>query len=373
MKRITSLLLIMILALAMTCACGKEQEQEATEETARSEEETEEEEENEEEEETEEAETEEDDETHTEEPEPDEPEAGEEEAGSDKQDTLDPDDYAVRSIENNMSEKELAGIEKKLNSMGYYGFLRSLYTDPTEIKLEEVFYNGAGLDPDNGSPSEKVKKAYLKATGDDEIYTDITTISGKEVRDYVKKTTGHDLSEMKYPLDDWVYLEDYDLYCCEHGDTNMMNVEVSSGHKEDGEYTITYYNGTDGNYCVTFADENGTYRFISNVPEWFALDPTNGGETGQSMITDGMLIPDSDSRKLTEDDLKGLDAEELRIARNEIYARHGRIFADKELQEHFNDMEWYHPTVKAEDFDESSLNDIELYNLNFISEYEKNS
>lgn len=39
------------------------------------------------------------------------------------------------------------------------------------------------------------------------------------------------------------------------------------------------------------------------------------------------VLPDSANRKLKKSDLKGLSKEELRIARNEIYARHGRILA----------------------------------------------
>ena len=30
----------------------------------------------------------------------------------------------------------------------------------------------------------------LKETGDEEIYTDLTVVSGEDVRDYVKQTTG---------------------------------------------------------------------------------------------------------------------------------------------------------------------------------------
>lgn len=275
-----------------------------------------------------------------------------------------------KDVSNNMSEKERRQVEKKLNSIGYYGFMLSTYTDPTEIDWNEVFYAGAGLDPDNGSPSAEIKKAYLEETGDEEIYTDLTVISGRDVKDYVKKTTGHDYSEMKNPLD-WVYLKDYDLYANEHGDTNQIRIEATAGHYENGEYTITYTHISEIDYCVTFTDEGGTYRFISNVPQWFAIDPTNGGDVDQTTITDGMLLPDSDSRKLTEEDLAGLRLDELRIARNEIYARHGRKFADSKLQEYFDQMDWYFPSVEPEAFDESILNEIERYNLIFIREYEK--
>ena len=177
---------------------------------------------------------------------------------------------------------------------------------------------------------------------------------------------------MRHPLD-WTYLKDLDLYAEEHGDTNQVYIWVMEAHHEDGEYAVTYV-GTDPDdeKCVIFTKEkDGTYRFIANVPAWCAKDPTNGGDVDQTTITDGMLIPDSDSRKLTEDDLKGFDKEELRIARNEIYARHGRKFSDKKLQEHFNKMEWYFGTIDPGDFDDSSLSKIELYNLDLISEYEK--
>ncbi|MCR4806626.1 MAG: YARHG domain-containing protein [Lachnospiraceae bacterium] len=100
-------------------------------------------------------------------------------------------------------------------------------------------------------------------------------------------------------------------------------------------------------------------------------DPANGGDIDQSDSTDGMIIPDSDRRKLTDDDLKKLDIGELRLARNEIYARHGRMFKAEDLQTHFGAMDWYMPSVEADDFDERILNEYEKYNLELIGKYEK--
>ena len=45
----------------------------------------------------------------------------------------------------------------------------------------------------------------------------------------------------------------------------------------------------------------------------------------------GYIFYDSDSRYLTGDELSGLSSWELKVARNEIYARHGRLFKDNEL------------------------------------------
>ena len=223
----------------------------------------------------------------------------------------------------------------------------------------------------NSTPTPpKIRKEYLKATGASEIITDITSVSGEDVRNYVKETTGYDYSEMKYPLD-WVYLEDQDLYMFEHGDTNRISIQVTGAMRDRDEYIVTYYGYDEPEGCVIFKEAGGKYRFISNLPRWMVEDPTNGGDVDQSMITEGMILPDSDMRKLTEDDLKGLDADELRIARNEIYARHGRIFTDKKLREHFEPMEWYFPTTEPADFDESILSETERYNLDLITKYEK--
>lgn len=38
------------------------------------------------------------------------------------------------------------------------------------------------------------------------------------------------------------------------------------------------------------------------------------------------ILPNSDTKLLTKDDLKGLTSEECKIARNEIYARH--VYSD---------------------------------------------
>lgn len=78
------------------------------------------------------------------------------------------------------------------------------------------------------------------------------------------------------------------------------------------------------------------------------------------------ILPDSASRYLAEADLAGLSKEELRLARNEIYARHGRIFDSPELSDYFNSQNWYQGTIKGADFDESVLNVYEKDNLLLI-------
>lgn len=82
------------------------------------------------------------------------------------------------------------------------------------------------------------------------------------------------------------------------------------------------------------------------------------------------VLPDSDKRKLKKSDLKGLSKEELRIARNEIYARHGRMFDDKKLQKYFDSQSWYEGTVPASEFSEDVLSSVEKKNVAFIRQFE---
>ncbi|MCD2491251.1 YARHG domain-containing protein [Lacrimispora sp. NSJ-141] len=86
------------------------------------------------------------------------------------------------------------------------------------------------------------------------------------------------------------------------------------------------------------------------------------------------VLPGSDSVYLTEADLVGLTKEQLRIARNEIYARHGRKFKDAALNEYFMSKSWYTPLYEPNQFEalgDSVFNDYEVANRKLIADYEK--
>lgn len=82
------------------------------------------------------------------------------------------------------------------------------------------------------------------------------------------------------------------------------------------------------------------------------------------------VLPESSTRYLTKADLVGLTAEDCRVARNEIYARHGRMFKDEGLQNYFSSFSWYVPTILPDDFQESMLNEYEIANRDLIVQYE---
>lgn len=80
------------------------------------------------------------------------------------------------------------------------------------------------------------------------------------------------------------------------------------------------------------------------------------------------VFPNSDKELLKKEDLQQYTKEQLRLGRNEIYARHGVIFSG-ELGEYFRTKSWYHPTV--EDLDDNVLSMTEEANIITIQEVEK--
>ncbi len=87
-------------------------------------------------------------------------------------------------------------------------------------------------------------------------------------------------------------------------------------------------------------------------------------------MDDYYMIPQSSVYYLDHSDVAYLSGWELRIARNEIYARHGRMFTSDELQTYFDNQAWYYPSIPSNQFSESLLSEVEKYNIDLIKSYE---
>lgn len=76
------------------------------------------------------------------------------------------------------------------------------------------------------------------------------------------------------------------------------------------------------------------------------------------------------SRRLTHADLQGVSARDLTLARNSLYARHGRSFNDAELRRYFLAQPWYRPDPSYQDL---VLSPLEKENARFILRYQESS
>lgn len=83
-------------------------------------------------------------------------------------------------------------------------------------------------------------------------------------------------------------------------------------------------------------------------------------------ISKDYILPESNTVKLTDEVLGKLSTNELSLARNEIYARHGYIFKSSDLNKYFSTKSWYNPDPTYN----GALNEIEKYNINFIKSKE---
>ena len=93
-------------------------------------------------------------------------------------------------------------------------------------------------------------------------------------------------------------------------------------------------------------------------------------KTKARTFSEDCVFPDSSRMYLTVEDVRSMDSANLRIARNEIYARHGRLFDTRDLQEYFKTCSWYYGYISPEDFDEESLSSIEKANIRLFKKYE---
>lgn len=80
---------------------------------------------------------------------------------------------------------------------------------------------------------------------------------------------------------------------------------------------------------------------------------------------DMIILPDSSTRKLEKSEIQDLTNDELNKAYNEIFARHGHEFKNKELREYFDLCPWYEPIAnKSVSLEE--LSEVERYNIDII-------
>lgn len=88
---------------------------------------------------------------------------------------------------------------------------------------------------------------------------------------------------------------------------------------------------------------------------------------------DYYILPDSSSYYYSYGELSWMSSYDLYLARNEIFARHGRMFNNADLQEYFNSQAWYNPTYTPAQFDSMGnvLSDVEQKNVNVMRQIER--
>jgi hypothetical protein len=86
------------------------------------------------------------------------------------------------------------------------------------------------------------------------------------------------------------------------------------------------------------------------------------------VVYEGKLKESLSTSPVTNALLEGMFLEDARKLRNEIYARHGKVFKDRWLQGYFKSFDWYQANPKYTD---AALTEVERQNAAAIAAYEK--
>lgn len=152
-------------------------------------------------------------------------------------------------------------------------------------------------------------------------------------------------------------------------------------YKEQQDYYVFKYTSSDTRNQNEFRDivletSETTEFYGTYTKEYIPQSDISGAFAADYMDMDYML-DFSSQQEVTEADLQGLSLAQLRIARNEIFARHGRQFRDTALNQWFYSKEWYlnlPAKYSPDDFDSispSPLSKLEIQNVDFIKSYEE--
>ena len=87
----------------------------------------------------------------------------------------------------------------------------------------------------------------------------------------------------------------------------------------------------------------------------------------EDYYADEFIIPDSDVRKLTKEELSAYDKDTLALIRNEILARYGYPFQKQKYKDYFGSKSWYY---RNEDFTYNMLTSLEMENIELIKKLE---
>lgn len=107
------------------------------------------------------------------------------------------------------------------------------------------------------------------------------------------------------------------------------------------------------------------YRASSYYEEITEYWEQTRGATDISNVTEPLYY--TGMKYYTVKDFENEPAIVIHLAKNEIYARHGYIFKDPDLNNYFMGCAWYQPVWGSDEFDDSVFNDYERKNLELLS------
>lgn len=226
-------------------------------------------------------------------------------------------------------------------------------------------------DKKNGKNSDKNEESEQETDSTDgSTRSDSTTGDGSSAGSGASTDFS---SSQYYSADGKFYNESEGGY---YDDNGLYHDQWGGYYSADG----AYYDGQGGywdgdGYHSTGSGSSSTGSSSSGgSSSGITIDDGSGSTSGGSSsgsnsgaYDDSYMMYDVDSRYISADELSSWSSEDLAKLRNEIFARHGRIFKTQKWIDYFATKTWYVPRYDNVD---SMLNDYEWANLDVILKLE---
>jgi len=234
--------------------------------------------------------------------------------------------------------------------------------DSNEIhSIDNVAPSNSELDPTNPNVSDEESPGNVGRThaGEEELLLEID--NGKADNSTVGSTHAGEEGEVNAPnsnpnaFSKTVNVKRAYFYDFVQGKFEKRNPElfVIRGDK------VTILDSQNGYANIKYSTKNG-----ANVTGWLLEADLNGvNSTG---IIPGRF-PEASVRLLSEGDFSAISKEDLKVMRNEIFARHGFVFKTPEMKSYFATQSWYHGQY---DDVTPMLSSIEKQNIALIKKHE---
>ena len=180
-------------------------------------------------------------------------------------------------------------------------------------------------------------------------------------------------SSQYYSADGKFYNESEGGY---YGDNGLYHDQWGGYYSADGAYYDGqggYWDG-DGYHSTGSGSSSSGSSSSGGSSSGITIDDGSGSSSGGSSsgsnsgaYDESYMMYDVDSRYVSAEELSSWSSEDLAKLRNEIFARHGRIFKTQKWIDYFATKTWYVPRYDNVD---SMLNDYEWANLDVILKLE---
>ena len=242
------------------------------------------------------------------------------------------------------------------------------------------YYTGYGAEKDN---DELEKYAFVPDNGTDWfVKNDLYNQNNKKLL-IEFSTAGRGQKQVNFDISNFNLFDVIKRNHFKEVENKLEKVSSDNAKKEADTAIITDPNGTTNvrsgkgtnNPVIYELKTNETFDVYPSSENWW-LVKLNNKQEGYIFYDRVSLIRNNLDGKYTnasnyflgEDDLINLSKNELKVMRNEIFARYGYIFREGgEMNDYFKNQEWYTPRYKNVN---SKITDLEKFNIQIIKSYE---